>query len=257
MRYPFIKPTTIINAVLVCGVLAVHAVAFGTIIYSQRYQPITDEGAESLSINIYALNLAGESNTESVETEMAEEIAPEMVEEKKEVTENIISTETVERIEQPAVVKQEVQQEKPKPIEQPKKEIPRPIQEVKKSQKNVATRPVKQNRKNTPVGNYVSKASSRGGSPMLAENQFKFIYNPKPTYPRSAKKRGLSGSAVVLVTFNERGLVSRVKLEKSSGVESLDQAAVSTAKKVKVHPYIQEGRATTFNHKITYDFSTY
>lgn len=50
--------------------------------------------------------------------------------------------------------------------------------------------------------------------------------NPKPRYPMIARKRGYEGSVLLRVWVLESGTVGKVELEKSSGYEMLDEAAL-------------------------------
>lgn len=51
-----------------------------------------------------------------------------------------------------------------------------------------------------------------------------------PFYPKDAINYSLEGTVKVRVTINSRGIVSNVKLLKSSGHESLDNAFINTIK---------------------------
>lgn len=59
---------------------------------------------------------------------------------------------------------------------------------------------------------------------------FAYLNNPKPAYPSIAKRLKFEGLVVVSVFVNAKGLPERVKLEKSSGVPVLDEAALEAVR---------------------------
>ena len=63
-----------------------------------------------------------------------------------------------------------------------------------------------------------------------------YTYNPKPAYPRTARRRGQEGTVLLLVEVLATGRVSRIEIEKSSGYELLDGAAVETVRKWRFVP---------------------
>jgi len=58
----------------------------------------------------------------------------------------------------------------------------------------------------------------------------------KPKYPSSARRAGHQGTTVLLITVGANGRVSSVRVSKSSGYSSLDNAAVSAARSWKFKP---------------------
>lgn len=54
---------------------------------------------------------------------------------------------------------------------------------------------------------------------------------PKPKYPESARRDGKEGRVLVRVLVNEEGRSTAVEVNRSSGVEALDQAAVEAIKR--------------------------
>jgi len=69
-----------------------------------------------------------------------------------------------------------------------------------------------------------------------------FIYKQVPEYPRLAKQAGITGTVWVKALVDEEGNVIKAIVGKSSGVASLDEAAVEAALKNKFKPGIQNGR---------------
>ena len=82
----------------------------------------------------------------------------------------------------------------------------------------------------------------------------------KKVYPRHAKRMRKQGVVKVAFTISRNGIVSRLRIVKSSGVKSLDKAALSAVKKVGRFPAIPAGirkSAWNFNIKIDYHLRNY
>ncbi len=60
--------------------------------------------------------------------------------------------------------------------------------------------------------------------------------NPKPKYPSIATSRGWEGTVYLLVKVSVEGLSEEVTLQRSSGYESLDEAAIEAVEKWKFLP---------------------
>ncbi|MEK7774725.1 MAG: TonB family protein [Candidatus Zixiibacteriota bacterium] len=74
------------------------------------------------------------------------------------------------------------------------------------------------------------------------EIQPDFISRKQPEYPRLAKQAGLSGKVWVKALVDKEGNVVKAIVGKTSGVQSLDDAAVAAAFENKFKPGIQNGR---------------
>ncbi len=57
-----------------------------------------------------------------------------------------------------------------------------------------------------------------------------YQYNPKPKYPKIARKRGWEGTVMLRVGVDEKGGVLSVQLEKSCGYSILDKSALEAVK---------------------------
>ncbi len=68
------------------------------------------------------------------------------------------------------------------------------------------------------------------------------IYEYTPPYPRLAEQAGITGRVWVKALVDEEGNVIKAMLGKTSGTQSLDEAAVEAAYKNKFKPGIQNGR---------------
>lgn len=63
-----------------------------------------------------------------------------------------------------------------------------------------------------------------------------YLSNPPPTYPLSARRRGIEGTVLVRAEVAAGGECQRVELKKSSGSDALDQAALEAVKKWRFVP---------------------
>lgn len=57
-----------------------------------------------------------------------------------------------------------------------------------------------------------------------------YLNNPAPPYPKRARKRKQQGVVLLLVSVNGEGRVERLRIEKSSGYEALDESALLTVR---------------------------
>lgn len=64
----------------------------------------------------------------------------------------------------------------------------------------------------------------------------RIIENPKPVYPLEARQKGYEGKALLRVEVLTNGRVGKVEVEKSSGYEILDQAAIEAMKRWRFIP---------------------
>lgn len=62
------------------------------------------------------------------------------------------------------------------------------------------------------------------------------IENPKPIYPREARKRGYEGEVILRVEVLTNGRVGAIEIRRSSGYEILDRSAMETIKKWRFLP---------------------
>jgi TonB family protein len=58
-----------------------------------------------------------------------------------------------------------------------------------------------------------------------------YAYSPKPEYPESARREGREGTVVLRVLVDEEGRSKSLEVNRSSGFEALDQAAVETVRR--------------------------
>ncbi|MFM1921664.1 MAG: hypothetical protein RLZZ303_3298 [Candidatus Hydrogenedentota bacterium] len=70
-----------------------------------------------------------------------------------------------------------------------------------------------------------------------------YLRSPQPEYPLSARRRKQQGVVLLLVDVTSQGKASRVIVKKSSGVESLDLAAIEAVRGWDFHPARDGGTA--------------
>ena len=86
-----------------------------------------------------------------------------------------------------------------------------------------------------------SRASLATGNAMDESNPTPAAGNPKPIYPKIAIRRGIEGDVSLRVMLTASGVVSSVTVEKPSGSELLDAAAVSAVKQWQFNPAMHQG----------------
>jgi protein TonB len=103
-----------------------------------------------------------------------------------------------------------------------------------------------------PRGPSVEEESKQAAKyPSLSEGEVTLIHpkyaeNPKPLYPREARKKGVQGEVVLKVEVLSSGLVGQVEVKKSSGHEILDHSALSAVKQWKFFPAKRGENAIAF-----------
>ena len=76
-----------------------------------------------------------------------------------------------------------------------------------------------------------------------------------PEYPRTSKRLGEEGKVLVRLLINTRGLVDKATLEKSSGFNRLDEAALEAARRGRFKPYTENGMAIAAIAIVPFDFT--
>lgn len=70
-----------------------------------------------------------------------------------------------------------------------------------------------------------------------------YLNNPAPEYPKLAKRMGEEGRVILKVLVSATGLSETVSVERSSGFERLDQAAIDAVKQWRFVPARKGGQA--------------
>ena len=77
----------------------------------------------------------------------------------------------------------------------------------------------------------------RGSSPSgVITTQARYSDTPKPLYPESARREGRDGRVLLRVLIDDQGKAKSVEVSRSSGSDSLDQAATDAIKRWRFHP---------------------
>jgi protein TonB len=77
----------------------------------------------------------------------------------------------------------------------------------------------------------------------------------QPEYPPTSKRLGEAGTVVMLLTVDESGKVLEASIDKSSGFDRLDQAAMQEAKRAwRLLPGTIGGKPTTMQYKFAVTF---
>jgi periplasmic protein TonB len=98
-----------------------------------------------------------------------------------------------------------------------------------------------------------SNAEVLGGRVVPASPDDRFRNRP-PIYPREAATRGEHGAVVILIHVSETGVATGVDVMETSGVTSLDKAAVDAVRKWHFRPALQEGRTVPFDMRFRFIF---
>ena len=98
-----------------------------------------------------------------------------------------------------------------------------------------------------------SNAEVLGGRVVPASPDDRFRNRP-PIYPREAAMRGEHGAVVILIHVSENGVATGVDVMETSGVASLDKAAVDAVLKWHFRPALHEGLAVPFAMRFRFIF---
>jgi protein TonB len=101
-----------------------------------------------------------------------------------------------------------------------------------------------------------SNAIVMGGHvlPAMPDDRFR---NRPPVYPIEAQIHNEHGSVVVLIHVSENGLATGADVLESSGVEILDQAALTAVRKWHFRPAMKGGQAVPFDYPFRFVFEPY
>jgi len=91
-------------------------------------------------------------------------------------------------------------------------------------------------RKPTPGKSAGTRASPKAASNRVRRPRPDYRTNPRPAYPRIARRRGLEGTVVLKVLVNTSGRVGGCRVHKSSGHRILDERAMKTVRRWTFEP---------------------
>jgi protein TonB len=78
--------------------------------------------------------------------------------------------------------------------------------------------------------------------------------SPVPSYPARARRLGLEGSVVLLVSVGADGAVAKVSIASSSGHEELDRAAAEAVALWRFEPARRDGLAVAYDVRLPVEF---
>jgi protein TonB len=88
-----------------------------------------------------------------------------------------------------------------------------------------------------------------------ADYKAAYLSNPRPPYPFAAVRQGAEGRVLLSAEVLPDGRAGRVRLEKSSGHNLLDAAALNTVRSWRFTPARKGGVATAQTVSIPIDFN--
>lgn len=95
-----------------------------------------------------------------------------------------------------------------------------------KQEKKKSLKPIVASQKIEAERPQQTEASRSAGRPVSQKSPQRRAYQPLPTYPWVCRKRGQEGIVAIFVRTNEEGKVIETKVQKSSGHDLLDGAAL-------------------------------
>jgi protein TonB len=100
-----------------------------------------------------------------------------------------------------------------------------------------------------------SSAKTTEPSTQLPSADAAGLNNKAPVYPMLSRKRKEQGTVWMLLLVSKEGLVTQLKLKKTSGFDRLDQAALQAVKKWKFQPARKEGQPIDYWYELPLKFS--
>ncbi len=127
-------------------------------------------------------------------------------------------------------------------IQLPSAPAPAPTKEAPKSAPKKSASPPAKTEPEPTEGGYVSVGSVT------------YVQRGKAKYPAEALRKKLTGTTILLVYVDTEGRVERIEIAQSSGVPSLDAAAITAEQKSRYQPAIKDGKAVKFKARVPYRF---
>ena len=93
-----------------------------------------------------------------------------------------------------------------------------------------------------------------GGAGVVAATPPRLLRKVRPQYPETARSSGWEGTVALTLSVDTQGRVARVRVQQSSGHETLDSAAVAAARSYEFSPALSSGQPIpwTFEHRIVF-----
>lgn len=199
-----------------CCSVGFHAcmLVIGGLVFIKDAQFAVDSGLSSMDVQLVA---AVEPLPEPQTMQLPElpSVVPEIVKDPDPIQQQVKPPEPVPPpVQTPPMPPQpQVQKVEPKPEPKP---IPKPVQKKIESNSTI-------------------NASSVGNK-ALTEAKPEYLRNPAPPYPYKARQNGWEGVVSLKVSVDRLGKPMKIDLEKSSGHDVLDQAAIKAVKTWRFSP---------------------
>ncbi len=89
----------------------------------------------------------------------------------------------------------------------------------------------------------------------VQETAPRYRYKPEPAYPRKAKRRGYTGTVVLMVLVDTNGMVKNLWVFESSGYRILDNAAINSVRNWMFYPLTRGGKPVEkwINQPVTFE----
>ncbi len=157
----------------------------------------------------------------------------------------------------PPKAEPEPQKPQPKPKQPPLKPQPKPTQKTPPPvAKAAAAAPVVAPSKTVSQKAATSSpAKTAEPTTQLPSADAAGLNNKAPVYPMLSRKRKEQGTVWLLLLVSKEGLVTELKLKKTSGFDRLDQAALQAVKKWKFQPARKQGQAIDYWYELPLKFS--
>lgn len=157
----------------------------------------------------------------------------------------------------PPKAEPEPQKPQPKPKQPPLKPQPKPTQKTPPPVAKAAAAapivaPSKTVRQKAATS---SPAKTAEPTTQLPSADAAGLNNKAPVYPMLSRKRKEQGTVWLLLLVSKEGLVTELKLKKTSGFDRLDQAALQAVKKWKFQPARKQGQAIDYWYELPLKFS--
>ncbi len=126
-------------------------------------------------------------------------------------------------------------------FDQPKRKPTPPPRKIVKAKP--VSKPAIQKKQAQPVDRAQQKPSVAQSAYVPPSSSSTRFSNPKPLYPLVARRRGMEGRVLLVVSVSGAGGVMEVTVKESSGYEILDKAALKTVRKWRFTPATRGGRS--------------
>lgn len=121
---------------------------------------------------------------------------------------------------------------KVRPIQRQK---PKSTTTTQMGKKNTPSQPVDAPQLPTPAAQEASRTATTSPEPLPSYS------NPKPLYPELARKRGQEGRVLLSANIDEKGELTELRVDKSSGFSLLDEAALKAVRRWRFKPALRAG----------------